>query len=68
MLKLLLEDSTGLGDVEVISGGFNRSSGCKSYFRRIQQVLWMLKLLLEDSTGLVDVEVISGGFNRSCGC
>jgi hypothetical protein len=28
MLKLLLEDSKGLVDVEVISGGFKGSCGC----------------------------------------
>jgi len=28
MLKLFQEDSTGLVDVEVISGGFNRSCEC----------------------------------------
>jgi len=65
MLKLLLEDSTCLVDVEVTSGGINRSCGCLGYFWRIQQVLWMLKLLLEDSTGLLDVEVITGESNRS---
>jgi hypothetical protein len=52
-------------DVEVTSGGINRSCGCLGYFWRIQQVLWMLKLLLEDSTGLLDVEVITGESNRS---